>query len=93
MAERNVIAPENMGSWTVAAFILALLALIAAFIGLYRVGDSFARVEAQVFVLNNKVDMMKQPQQISPAVEAAKPAAPAMEAAPMTAPETSAPPK
>lgn len=88
MADRNVIAPENMGSWTVAAFILALLALIAAFIGLYRVGDSFARVEAQVFVLNNKVDMMKQPQPISPAAEPAKPEA----AAPMAAPETPTPP-
>lgn len=87
MAERNVIAPENMGSWTVAAFILALLALIAAFIGLYRIGDSFARVEAQVFVLNNKVDMMKQPRQISPAAEPAKP-----EAATPMAPETPTPP-
>lgn len=53
--EKHLIAPENMGLWTSVAFILALLALVVSLVNLYRTNEMMAITQAEMLMLNNKV--------------------------------------
>jgi hypothetical protein len=53
--EKHLIAPENMGLWAVVAFILALLALIVSLVNLYRTSEMMAITQAEILMLNSKV--------------------------------------
>jgi hypothetical protein len=51
----HIIEPENMGLWTAAAFILALLALVMSFVNLYRSNEMLALTQMEIVTLNNKM--------------------------------------
>lgn len=55
LQKTHIIAPENMGLWTAAAFILALLALVVSFVNLYRSGEMMALTQAEILMLNHKI--------------------------------------
>lgn len=75
MNQKHMIDPENLPTWTAAGFIVALLALVVAFVGLYRTNVVVLATQTQVFALNKKIeDMKRQPPAAAPA--AAAPAAP-----------------
>lgn len=57
--QKHIISPENLGLWTAAALVLALLALVVALVAIYRVGYNTAVIEAQVLTLNSKIEEMK----------------------------------
>jgi len=55
------IKPERQGLWAVAAFILALMALGVALVGLIRIQELGYMSQAQVLMLNKKIDEVKGP--------------------------------
>jgi len=55
LEKTHIIAPENMGLWATAAFILALLALVISFVNLYRSSEMMAITQAEILMLNHKV--------------------------------------
>ena len=55
LEKTHIIAPENMGLWATAAFILALLALVISFVNLYRTSEMMAITQAEILMLNHKV--------------------------------------
>lgn len=68
MADMNhIIEPERQGIWIAVTFVIALLALVLALIGLNRVNDLAHITQAEVLLLNKKVEA---------AHPAAKPATP-----------------
>lgn len=72
MADKNhIIEPERHGIWIASTFVLALLALVIAIIGLNRTNDLMYMTQTEVLLLNKKIEGG------SPAVAA--PAAPAQE--------------
>lgn len=76
---KHVIDPERMGVWVAATFVLALLALVLAFVALHRNNDLAYVTQAEVMVLNKKVEDLKKaqaaPAPIAPAANAEAPAA------------------
>lgn len=68
---KHVIDPERMGVWVAVTFVLALLALVLAFVALHRNNDLAYVTQAEVMVLNKKIEDMKKTQ------AASAPAAPA----------------
>jgi len=67
MLDKPLLAPENHQTWTVAAFIIALLALVIALAGIYRINVTVMATQLQVLSLNQKVDRMQQPTARAPA--------------------------
>jgi len=55
LEKTHIIEPENMGLWTAATFILALLALIMSFVNLYRSNQMLALTQMEIVTLNNKI--------------------------------------
>ncbi len=69
---KHIIEPERMGLWVAATFIVALLALVLAFVAVKRNNDLAYMTQMQFLMLNNKVEQG--------GTGAAAPAAPAPEA-------------
>ena len=68
----HIIEPERQGLWIAVTFILALVALLLALIGLHRAKDLTYITQAEVMLLNKNIEGAK------PAGNApAKPAEPA----------------
>ena len=75
MNGRSLIDPGNLQAWTLAAFVLALLALVAAMGGIYRTNTVAVATQVQLLALNKKVEGQAKPG--GPAAVAAQPGAPA----------------
>jgi len=58
---KHVIEPENHGLWIVVTFIIALLALVVALVGVYRTYHLTYVTQAEVLHLNKKIDAIKAP--------------------------------
>ncbi len=74
------IDPETMGTWVAVGFALALLALIAAFIAIFRVNAVLYGTQIEVLGLNKKIESLRQQQQAAPPMAPSggqKPAEPA----------------
>ena len=52
----HIIEPERLGLWTAVTFVIALLALIVALIGLIRTNDLVYITQAEVLLLNKKIE-------------------------------------
>lgn len=70
----NIIEPGRQGMWVAATFVLALLALVIAIVGVTRTNDLMYMTQTELLLVHNKIE----------ALEAGKapPAAPAAPAAP-----------
>lgn len=53
---KHIIEPERMGLWVAATFVIALLALVVAIIGLNRSNDLMYMTQAEVLLLNKKIE-------------------------------------
>lgn len=63
MSDNQLIAPERQGLWTVASFVLALLAFVLAIVGIYRTNVVLYGTQIEVLALNKKIESLKgQPQ-------------------------------
>ena len=76
MNDKPLLDVQNMPMWIVASFILALIALFTAFAGLYRTNMVLLATQAQVMVLNKKIDQSKAPGATAQLGAPAAPAAP-----------------
>ncbi|GAB3545557.1 hypothetical protein GCM10027343_22140 [Noviherbaspirillum agri] len=56
---KHLVEPQSQGTWIVATFIVALLALVVAFASLKRTNSVLVGTQAEVMVLNNKIEQMK----------------------------------
>lgn len=83
MADKSIIDPERLGTWTAGAFVLALLALVVGILAIYRVNAVLYGTQIEVLGLNKKIESLR------PKEAAAPTAAPAQKEAP--APATAAP--
>jgi hypothetical protein len=71
MADINhIIEPERLGLWTAVTFVIALLALVIALIGLNRSSDLMYMTQAEVLLLNKKIENASQPATVQPSVPA-----------------------
>lgn len=81
MAEdKPIIEPERAGIWAAGAFVLALVAFVMAFAGIYRSNYMVAATQLEVLALNNKIEKLRKTNS-APAPAAMVPA-PAAEPAP-----------
>jgi hypothetical protein len=58
MHDQNIIEPKNLPLWTAAGFIVALLALTIAITGIYRNSAAAVLSQAQVLLLNQKIEVL-----------------------------------
>jgi Tfp pilus assembly protein PilN len=58
MYDQNIIEPKNLPIWTAAGFIVALLALTIAITGIYRNSAAIVLSQAQVLLLNQKIEVL-----------------------------------
>lgn len=73
MADVNhVIEPERFGIWIAVTFVIALLALVVALVAVKNANDLAAVTQAEVLMLNKKIEGG---QAAAPAAAAAEPAA------------------
>ena len=56
---KHIIEPERLGLWTAATFVIALLALVIALIGITRSSDLMYMTQAEVLLLNKKIENSK----------------------------------
>lgn len=56
---KHIIEPERIGLWVTVTFILALIALILSFISFNRSNDLMYMTQAQVLLLNKKIENAK----------------------------------
>jgi hypothetical protein len=54
--DKPIIEPERAGLWAAAAFILALLAFVLAFAGIYRSDHMLAATQIEILALNQKIE-------------------------------------
>jgi hypothetical protein len=59
---KHIIEPERMGLWVAATFILALLALAVAVIGIQRNKQVAYISQTEVLMLNKKIDALNKGQ-------------------------------
>lgn len=52
---KHVIEPERLGLWTAVTFIIALLAFVLALIALNRASDVMYMTQAEMLMLNKKI--------------------------------------
>ncbi|OGA71084.1 MAG: hypothetical protein A3F77_17805 [Betaproteobacteria bacterium RIFCSPLOWO2_12_FULL_67_28] len=78
MNETPIIEPERHGLWIVAAFIVALIALLTSFVAVYRINVVTLGTQTEVLLLNKKIEQMRSaaPMQPQAAPAAPAPAAP-----------------
>lgn len=53
---KHIIEPERQGLWIAATFILALLALVVAIVGIQRNNELAYVTQAEMLMLNKKVE-------------------------------------
>ncbi len=71
MADINhIIEPERLGLWTAVTFVIALLALVIALIGLNRSSDLMYMTQAETLLLNKKIENARPPAVAQPSVPA-----------------------
>ena len=76
MLSKQLIAPENQSLWTVAAFVLALVAFLMGMVSLYRTNVVLYGTQVEVMALNKKIESMRgAPQQSAAADNKAQTAA------------------
>jgi len=61
MSVNQLIAPERQGLWTVASFVLALLAFLLAIVGIYRTNVVLYGTQIEVLALNKKIEALRSP--------------------------------
>ncbi len=72
MSEENpIIKPERQGLWTAAAFTLALLGLVAAMAGVFRVYELTYLTQAEFVLLNQKIADLQAQHPVAPGGPAA----------------------
>lgn len=77
---KHIIEPERIGLWVAVTFIVALLALVTATIAIKRNNELAYVTQAEVLILNTKIE------KLNPTAKAPAPVpAPAAEAAPEAA--------
>lgn len=54
--DKPIIEPERAGLWAAAAFIVALLAFVLAFAGIYRTNYMMAATQIEILQLNKKIE-------------------------------------
>lgn len=59
MQDKPLIEPERAGLWAVAAFILALLALVLAFVEMFRSEQWHATSQSEILMLNKKIEDLR----------------------------------
>jgi hypothetical protein len=52
----HIIEPERLGLWVAVTFVIALLALVVALIGLSRTNDLMYVTQTEVLLLNKKIE-------------------------------------
>jgi hypothetical protein len=57
--DKPIIEPERAGLWAAAAFILALVAFVLAFAGIYRSDHMIAATQIEVLALNHKIEDLR----------------------------------
>ena len=67
MYDQNIIESKNLPLWTAASFIVALLALTIAITGIYRNSASAVLSQAQVLLLNQKIEVLNKRLEKTPA--------------------------
>ncbi|MCI5207793.1 MAG: hypothetical protein D3910_03145 [Candidatus Electrothrix sp. ATG2] len=55
----EIIPPERRGTWIAVTFVLALLALIASFVGIYRIYTVTAILQTEIVLLDNRIDKLE----------------------------------
>jgi len=61
MNGKSLIDPGNLQAWTLAAFVLALLAMVAAMGGIYRTNKVAVATQVQLLALNKKFEAQAKP--------------------------------
>ncbi len=56
---KHIIEPERMGLWIATTFVIALLALVVALVGLNRTRDLMYMTQTEVLLLNKKIENAK----------------------------------
>jgi hypothetical protein len=54
--DKPIIEPERAGLWAAAAFTLALVAFVMAFVGIYRGDHMIAATQLEILALNQKIE-------------------------------------
>lgn len=60
MSDGQLIAPERQGLWTVAALVIALLALVMSLVGMYRTNMILVGTQLEVVALSERINSLKQ---------------------------------
>ena len=55
---KHLITPDHHQLWTVVGFILAILALVLSMVGLYRISMATVISQAQIIMLNQKIETL-----------------------------------
>ncbi len=67
---KHIIEPERIGLWVAASFVLALLALVVAIVGIQRNAELAVVTQSEVMMLNKKiVETQPAPATEAPATE------------------------
>lgn len=53
---KHIIEPERIGLWVAVTFIIALLALVTAFVGIKQSNDLMYITQTEVLLLNKKIE-------------------------------------
>lgn len=53
---KHIIEPERLGLWTAVTFVIALLALVVALVGLNRTNDLMYMTQTEALLLNKKIE-------------------------------------
>ena len=66
MENHNIIEAQNLPMWTAAGLIVSILALAMAVTGLYRLGATATISQAEVLLLNQKIEALSAQVQAQP---------------------------
>ncbi len=55
---KHLLTPDHHQLWTVVGFILAILALVLSMVGLYRISMATVISQAQIIMLNQKIEAL-----------------------------------
>jgi hypothetical protein len=55
----NIIEPERQGLWIAATFIIALLALVIAIVGVSRNNDLMYMTQTEMLLINDKIESLQ----------------------------------
>jgi len=55
----NIIEPDRQGLWIAATFIIALLALVVAIVGVTRTNDLTYMTQTELLLINDKIEAIQ----------------------------------